>query len=78
MKPEPSFARLTSAELEAETEASRLTSQIDKALATVAVRSLDTAEDLEVHADQIDRMAHNLAMALRGLARERRQSPRPE
>jgi hypothetical protein len=65
-------APLTRAEKETQTEAERLTTQIEHALAAVAVRSRNDIEDLEACADRLERAARDLAVALRELARERR------
>jgi len=63
---------MTRAEQETETEARRLTGQIDAALAAVAVRSNTDADGLEACADRLERAARDLVVALRELARERR------
>jgi hypothetical protein len=63
---------LTRAEKETQTEAERLTTQIEDALTAVAVRSLTDIEELEACADRLERAARDLAVALRELARERR------
>ncbi|MBA3766494.1 MAG: hypothetical protein H0W99_05815 [Acidobacteria bacterium] len=72
MQPQPSAFRMTRAEQEAETEARRLTGQIEEALACVAVRSNTDADGLEACADRLDRAARDLVVALRELALERR------
>jgi polyhydroxyalkanoate synthesis regulator phasin len=64
---------LTRAEQEAQTEAERLTEQIEAALATLAVRTRDDPEELEARADRLERAARDLSVALRELAHERRQ-----
>lgn len=64
---------LTRAEQETQTEAERLTEQIEAALATVAVRTHDDPEELEARADRLERAARDFAVALRELARERRR-----
>ncbi|HEX8177550.1 MAG TPA: hypothetical protein VF543_20845 [Pyrinomonadaceae bacterium] len=68
-----SSVRLTRAEQEAQTEAERLTEQIEAALATLAVRTRDDPEELEARADRLERAARDLSVALRELAHERRQ-----
>ncbi|HEV7844125.1 MAG TPA: hypothetical protein VGO69_10555 [Pyrinomonadaceae bacterium] len=65
-------APLTRAEKETQTEAERLTTQIERALAAVAVRSRTDIEELEACADRLERAARDLSVALRELARERR------
>jgi hypothetical protein len=62
----------TRAEKETQTEAERLTTQIEHALTAVAVRSRNDIEELEACADRLERAARDLAVALRELARERR------
>lgn len=69
-----SEAPLTRAEKETQTEAKRLTTQIEDALAAVAVRSRNDIEELEACADRLERAARDLAVALRELARERRSA----
>ena len=73
---QPEFAGvpLTRAEKETQTEAERLTTQIEDALSAVAVRSRNDIEELEACADRLERAARDLAVALRELARERRQA----
>jgi hypothetical protein len=63
---------MTRAEQEAETEARRLTGQIEEALAAVAVRANTDTDGLEACADRLERAARDLVVALRELARERR------
>ncbi|HYE64718.1 MAG TPA: hypothetical protein VD966_03990 [Pyrinomonadaceae bacterium] len=63
----------TRAEQETETEARRLISQIEGALAAVATHSDIDAEELEAYADRLERAARDLIVALRELARERRR-----
>lgn len=65
-------APLTRAEKETQTEAARLNTQIEHALAAVAVRSRNDIEELEACADRLERAARDLSVALRELARERR------
>ncbi|MBD0327114.1 MAG: hypothetical protein ICV68_11820 [Pyrinomonadaceae bacterium] len=69
---ELSNAPLTRAEKETQTEAARLNTQIEHALAAVAVRSRNDIEELEACADRLERAARDLSVALRELARERR------
>jgi ATP-dependent protease HslVU (ClpYQ) peptidase subunit len=69
-----SIKRATRAEQETETEANRLIEHVEGALAAVAVHSADAIESLEAIADRIERASHDLAMALRELAHERRIS----
>ncbi|HEV7844220.1 MAG TPA: hypothetical protein VGO69_11030 [Pyrinomonadaceae bacterium] len=68
-----SSVQLTRAEQETQTEATRLTEQIEAALVTVAIRTRDDPEDLEARADRLERAARDLSVALRELARERRR-----
>jgi hypothetical protein len=65
-------APLTRAEKETQTEAERLTMQIEHALAAVAIRSQTDIEELEACAQRLERAARDLAVALRELAHERR------
>jgi hypothetical protein len=64
--------QMTRSEQETENEANRLTTQIEAALAAVAMRSPDEEDSLESAADRIERAARDLATALRGLAQERK------
>jgi hypothetical protein len=73
IKANPSSVPLTRAEQETQTEAHRLTEQIEAALAAVAVRTHDDPEELEARAARLERAARDLAVALRELARERRR-----
>jgi hypothetical protein len=68
-----SSVQLTRAEQETQTEATRLTEQIEAALAAVAIRTRDDPEELEARADRLERAARDLSVALRELARERRR-----
>jgi hypothetical protein len=72
MKSESSITPMTRAEKETQSAAERLHTQIDSALAAVAVRSNNDADELEAGADRLERAARDLAVALRELARERR------
>ncbi len=74
MKTKLSIIRPTRAEQETETEAARLTTQIEAALAAVAARSNKDPTDLEGCATRLERAARDLAVALRELAHERRQA----
>ncbi|HMF55983.1 MAG TPA: hypothetical protein VK619_06465 [Pyrinomonadaceae bacterium] len=74
MTPKPSTPRLTRAEQETETEAKRLTQQVEEALAIVTVRSVAGADELEARADRVERAARDFVVALRELVRERRTS----
>lgn len=65
-------SRMTRSEQEFENEANRLISQIEAALAAVAMRSPHEVDSLESNADRIERAARDLAVALRGLAQERK------
>jgi hypothetical protein len=67
-----SAAQMSRAEQEAENEANRLTAQVEAAMATMAMRSPEEAESLDVSADRIERAARDLADALRELAHERK------
>lgn len=66
--------QMTRSEQETENEANRLTTQIEAALAAVAMRSPDEEDSLESAADRIERAARDLATALRGLAQERKDA----
>jgi hypothetical protein len=73
MTPETTTHHLTRAEQEAESEAKRLVTQIDDALAIVTLRKHST-DDLEACADRLERAARDLSVALREIARERSSS----
>jgi hypothetical protein len=73
-----SLIQMTRAEQETNTAAERLTSQIESALAAVAVRSTSDIEELEACADRLERAARDLATALRELAHERRAAANNE
>ena len=64
--------QMTRSEQETQNEANRLTVQIETALAAVVMRSPDDADSLESAADRIERIARDLAAAIRGLAQERK------
>ena len=68
-----SSVRLTRAEQETQTEAKRLTEQIEAALAAVAVRTRDDPEELAARADRLERAARDFSVALRELASERKR-----
>lgn len=71
MKSEDSLPRTTRAEQETQAEAQRLRTQVESALAAVALQSSDSVGDLEAYAARIERAARDLAVALRELAHER-------
>ncbi|MCA1628950.1 MAG: hypothetical protein LC785_02955 [Acidobacteria bacterium] len=65
--------QLSPAAQETESAAERLTTQIGDALCAVANQTTDDSE-LEASADRIERAARDLSVALRELARRRRNS----
>lgn len=67
----PPSRQLPPAERETETAAERLNTQIEAALAAVAVRTDDGVEELEACADRLERAARDLSVALRELAAQR-------
>lgn len=71
MQSNSSITQFTRAEQETETEARRLISQIEDALAAVSRRSSSDAAELEACADRLDRAARDLVVTLRELSRER-------
>lgn|GEM_PF-697360 len=73
-KPERTPPPLSNAEQETEAAAERLNTQIEAALASVATRNPDDAGELEAYADRIERSARDLSVALRELARRRRNT----
>ncbi|MGI9107464.1 MAG: hypothetical protein ACR2G4_14600 [Pyrinomonadaceae bacterium] len=73
-RPEPRPPQLSNAEQEAEAAAERLNTQVEAALASVATRNTDDAGELEAYADRIERSARDLSVALRELARRRRNT----
>lgn len=75
--PSPSPAQLTRAEQETATAAERLSGQINDALAAVTARTSDT-DELEASARRLERAARDMAVALRELARERRNNSSDE
>lgn len=66
--------QLSNAEQETEAAAERLNTQIADALTSVATRNPDDAGELEACADRIERSARDLSVALRELARRRRNT----
>lgn len=72
MNKQATSSRMTRSEQETESEANRLIEQVETALAAVAMRSPDEIHSLESNADRIERAARDLAVALRGLAQERK------
>lgn len=64
---------MTRAERETQTAAERLAEMVNEALVSVAVPSKDH-DELEFRAERIERAARDLAVALREMAQERRQS----
>ena len=73
-RPERKSPQLSNAEQETEAAAERLNTQIEGALASVATRNADDAGELEAYADRIERSARDLSVALRELARRRRNT----
>jgi hypothetical protein len=73
-RPERTPPPLSNAEQETEAAAERLNTQIEAALASVATRNPDDAGELEAYADRIERSARDLSVALRELARRRRNT----
>ena len=74
MNQQATASQKTRAEQETENEANRLTEQVEAALAAVAMRSPDEDESLQAAADRIERVARDLADALRALAQQRKAS----
>lgn len=72
MNQQATASQRTRAEQETENEANRLREQVDAALIAVASRSPDEIESLRTAADRIERVARDLAAALRQLAQQRR------
>ena len=73
-RPERTSPQLSNAEQETEAAAERLNTQIEAALASVATRNSDDAGELEAYADRIERSARDLSVALRELAKRRRNT----
>lgn len=71
MKPDLSARQFTRGEQEAETESTRLIELIEDALASVAIAS--EVEALDSIADRIERASRDFSVALRELARQRRE-----
>ena len=67
----PTPRQLTQAEQEVQTAAERLAAQVEDALAAVAVQTFDSTEELEACADRLERVARDMTVALRELARQR-------
>jgi hypothetical protein len=65
---------LSNAEQEAHNAAERVRVQTDEALAAMAMRAPEAADELEAYADRIERAARDLSVALRELARRRRNT----
>ncbi len=61
------------AEQETRSESERVRTQIETALQAVAARATGDDKELDACADRLERAARDLAVALRELARERRQ-----
>ena len=72
MNQQATASQKTRAEQETENEANRLREQVDAALIAVASRSPDEVESLQSAADRIERVARDLADALRQLAQQRK------
>ncbi len=72
----PPTRQLSRAEQETQTAAERLNTQIESALAAVAVQADDGTEELEACADRLERAARDLSVALRELAQQRSSSAR--
>lgn len=74
MEPQTAVSPLTRGEKETETEATRLIELIEDALSVVSIRSNSDIDSLEAISDRIERAARDLSVALRELARERRNA----
>jgi len=74
MNQQATASQRTRAEQETENEANRLREQVDAALATVALRSPDEVDSLQMAADRIERAARDLADAIRQIAEQRQAS----
>jgi HAMP domain-containing protein len=68
----PQPQQRSNAEQEAHSAAQRLNTQTEAALAAMPVRAPEAADELEAYADRIERTARDLSVALRELARQRR------
>jgi molecular chaperone DnaK (HSP70) len=64
----------TRAEQETENEANRLIEQVETALVAIAVRPPNDDDSLQLAAERIERIARDLADALRALSRQRKDS----
>ena len=71
MNQQAAASQKTRAEQETENEANRLREQVDAALATVALRSPEEIDSLQMAADRIERAARDLADAIRQIAAQR-------
>ena len=71
MNQQAAASQKTRAEQETENEANRLREQVDSALNVVNLRSPDEVDSLNMAADRIERVARDLADALRQLAQQR-------
>jgi len=71
MNQQAAASQKTRAEQETENEANRLREQVDAALNVVNLRSPDEVDSLNMAADRIERVARDLADALRQLAQQR-------
>ena len=71
MNQQAAASQKTRAEQETENEANRLREQVDAALATVALRSPEEIDSLQMAADRIERAARDLADAIRQIAEQR-------
>ena len=74
MNQQAAASQKTRAEQETENEANRLREQVDAALATVALRSPEEIDSLQMAADRIERAARDLADAIRQIAEQRQAS----
>ena len=68
----PESPQRSNAEQEAHGAAERLRVQMEAALAAIPVRAPEAADELEAYADRIERTARDLSVALRELAKQRR------
>ena len=74
MNKQAAATQRSQSELETENEANRLIAQVQAAIEAVASRSPDDTDSLDYAADRIERAARDLAVALRGLAEERKNN----
>ena len=70
--PPPPPTQRSNAEQEAYGAAERLRAQAEAALAAMPMTTPEAADELEAYADRIERTARDLSVALRELARQRR------